>query len=84
MLGHFRTALEWALLNSLDAVIQYASTMTWKGKHSLVSLVTTVYQTGVKLTTQAMQAVEAQLRQLPQLDKWFVDIGDFSPAIRVS
>ena len=73
-----------ALLNSLDAVIQYASTMTWKGKHPLVSLVTTVYQTGVKLTTQAMQAVEAQLRQLPQLDKWFVDIGDFSPAIRVS
>ncbi len=70
-----------ALLDSLDAVIQYACTMTWKGKHPLVSLVTTVYQTGVKLTKQAMQAVEAQLQRLPHLDKWFVDIVYPSPAI---
>jgi len=28
-----------ALLDSLDAVIQYASTMTWKGTHPLVALV---------------------------------------------
>ena len=73
-----------ALLNSLDAVIQYASTMTWKGNHPLVSLVTTVYQTGVKLTKQAMQALEAQLQRLPHLDKWFVDIVSPPPAIRDS
>jgi transposase len=73
-----------ALLDSLDAVIQYASTMTWKGNHPLVSLVTTVYQTGVKLTKQAMQALEAQLQRLPHLDKWFVDIVSPSPAIRDS
>ena len=35
-----------ALLDSVDAVIQYASTMTWKGKHPVVELVTTTYQTG--------------------------------------
>ncbi len=63
-----------ALLDSLEAVIQYASTMTWKGKHPLVALVTTTYQTGVKLTKEAMQAVETQLQRLPYLDKWFVDI----------
>ncbi len=73
-----------ALLDSLDAVIQYASTMTWKGNHPLVSLVTTVYQTGVKLTKQAMQALEAQLQRLPHLDKWFVDIVSPPPAIRDS
>ena len=58
--------------------------MTWKGNHPLVSLVTTVYQTGVKLTKQAMQALEAQLQRLPHLDKWFVDIVSPPPAIRDS
>ena len=73
-----------ALLDSLDAVIQYASTMTWKGKHPVVELVTTTYQTGVKLTKKAMKVVETQLQRLPPLDKWFVDIGYPSPAIRDS
>src|SRR2546428_6949976 len=71
-----------ALLDSVEAVIQYASTMTWKGKHPLVALVTTTYQTGVKLTKEAMQAVETQLQRLPHLDKWFVDIVSPSPAVR--
>jgi len=71
-----------ALLDSLEAVIQYASTMTWKGNHPLVALVTTTYQTGVKLTKKAMQAVETQLQRLPHLDKWFVDIAYPSPTIR--
>ena len=63
-----------ALLDSVDAVIQYARTMTWKGNHPMVELVTTVYQTGVKLTKKAMQVVETQLERLPHLPKWFVDI----------
>ena len=71
-----------ALLDSLEAVSQYASTMTWKGNHPVVSLVTTAYQTGVKLTKEAMCALETQLQRLPHLDKWFVDIGYSSPAIR--
>ncbi len=73
-----------ALLDSLDAVVQYASTMTWKGNHPVVALVTTIYQTGVKLTKQAMDALETQLQRLPHLDKWFVDIRYPSPAIRDS
>lgn len=63
-----------ALLDSVDAVIQYASTMTWKGNHPVVALVMTTYQTGVKLTKQAMDLVETQLQRLPSLGKWFVDI----------
>ncbi|GAC1357319.1 MAG: hypothetical protein NVSMB38_39560 [Ktedonobacteraceae bacterium] len=50
-----------ALLDSLETVIQYASTMTWKGNHPVVALVTTTYQTGVKLTKEAMDLVENQL-----------------------
>jgi hypothetical protein len=83
LLGYSRTALE-ALLDSVEAVIRYASTMTWKGKHPAVALVMATYQTGVKLTKQAMDALETQLQRLPHLDKWFVDIGYPSPAIRVS
>jgi transposase len=63
-----------SLLDSVDTVIQFARTMTWKGRHPLVKLVTTTYQTGVKLTKDAMEAVEAQLQRLPSLEKWFVDI----------
>ncbi len=73
-----------ALLDAVDAVIQYARTMTWKGKHPVVALVTTTYQTGVKLTKEAMEGIETQLQRLPYLDKWFVDIGYPSPAIRDS
>jgi hypothetical protein len=69
-----------ALLDSLEAVIQYASSMTWKGKHPVVSLVTTTYQTGVKLTKEAMVLVENQIQRLPALRKWFVDINASLPA----
>ncbi len=63
-----------ALLDSVEAVVQYAASMTWKGKHPVVELVTTTYQTGVKLTKEAMNAVEAHLQRLPSLEKWFVDV----------
>jgi hypothetical protein len=44
--------------------------------------VTTTYQTGVKLTKEAMEVVEAQLQRLPSLEKWFVDIRASLPALR--
>ena len=48
--------------------------MTWKGTHPIVALVTTTYQTGVTLTKEAMEAVEAKIKRLPHLGKWLVDI----------
>jgi hypothetical protein len=53
---------------------QYARAMTWKGKYPMVELITTTYQTAVKLTKEAMDVVEAQLQRLLSLEKWFVDI----------
>jgi len=64
-----------ALLDSIDTVLQYAASMTWKGAHPVVERVTTTYQTGVKLTKEAMEIVETQLTRLPELTKWFVDIS---------
>ncbi len=62
------------LLDSLDTVMRFAETMTWKGQHPVVELVTATYQRGVTLTQAAMAAVEAQVTRLPGLEKWFVDI----------
>ena len=50
-------------------------TMTWKGAHPLVELITTTYHTGVKLSKKAMNAIEAQIVRLPHLAKWFVTIS---------
>ena len=64
-----------ALLDTVDAVRYYTTTMTWKGLHPVVDLVSTIYHTGVRLSQQAMGLIEAQIARLPGLDKWFVDIA---------
>jgi len=69
-----------SLLDSLDAVLRFAASMTWKGRHPVVALVTTPYQTGVKLTKAAMEVVETQIVRLPELGKWFVDIH-YTPSV---
>ena len=48
--------------------------MPWQGKHAVVELVTTAYETGVPLTKDARQRGEAQSKRLPDLEKWFVAI----------
>jgi hypothetical protein len=48
--------------------------MTWNGIHPVVELVTTIYQTGVRLSQDAMVVIEAQIQRLPGLEKWFVEI----------
>jgi transposase len=62
------------LLDSREAVCQFTASMTWKGVHPVVELVTTTYQTGATLTKEAMAAVESQFTRLPHLGKWFIDI----------
>ena len=56
-----------ALLDSLDAVLGFAATMTWKGMHPAVALVSTIYERGVTLTTEQMVLVESHLTRLPLL-----------------
>jgi transposase len=72
--GILETHWNGALLDSVEAVVKFAETMTWHGKRPVVRLVTTTYRTGVRLTKEAMQAVEPQLGRLPGLEKWFVEI----------
>lgn len=69
-----------SLLDSVEAVLQFAATMTWKGKSPVVTRVTQVYRTGVRLLKAEMEALEAQIERLPKLGKWFVTITAITPA----
>ena len=48
--------------------------MPWKDPHPVVALVTTTSQTGVTLTKEAIDRVEAQRKRLSPWGQWFVDI----------
>jgi Rhodopirellula transposase DDE domain len=63
-----------SLLESVDTVLKFASTLTFKGKNPTVALIDRIYHTGVKLTEEAMAEVEKQIQRLPNLKKWFVEI----------
>lgn len=63
------------VLDEIDTALNFAKTMTWKGKRpAVVELLTQTYETVVKLTAKEMQALEAQIERLPGLEKWFVNI----------
>ncbi len=64
-----------SLLNTVKAVQEFASGMTWNGRHPTVELVTKTYETGVKLTKKVMSTFEERLERLPGLEKWFVDVA---------
>jgi transposase len=72
--GILETHWNGALLDSVDAVMNFIASMTWRGVHPVSELVTTVYETGVRLTKEAMELIESQIVRLPGLDKWGVDI----------
>lgn len=63
------------LLTDAETTIRIAENMTWKGKHPIVTLVTQVYEKGVKLTKKAMAAYEKTINRMPGLEDWFVDIS---------
>jgi Rhodopirellula transposase DDE domain len=63
-----------SLLDSVEAVLGFARSMTWKGKHPVVSLVETTYAKGVRLKPEEMKALEAEVIRTPSLEKWFVKI----------
>jgi hypothetical protein len=66
-------------LTDVETMLEWAKTMTWKGLHPVVELSRTIYEKGVTLTKEAMQAVEARLLRNPQLPKWDILISPACP-----
>ncbi|HZG39286.1 MAG TPA: hypothetical protein VEZ50_11455 [Nodosilinea sp.] len=61
-------------MNSVETVVRFAESLTFKGNRPAVSLVTQTYETGIKLMPTAMADLEKQFYHLPGLEKWFVEI----------
>ena len=62
------------LLNSVDTVLEWARTMTWKGVHPVVELLDKTYEKGVRIAKKAFQKFEARLQRDETLPKYFVQI----------
>jgi hypothetical protein len=63
-----------SLLDGLQVALDFIETMTWRGVHPVVTAVTRIYRTGVRLSKEAMAAVEQSLTRDPHLGRWFVTI----------
>jgi transposase len=60
------------LLNSIDTVVGWARTMTWKGVHPIVQLIETTYEKGVRIAKAAFKAIESRLQRHDSLPKYDV------------
>jgi hypothetical protein len=58
------------LLNSVETVVGWARTMTWKGAHPVVRLVEKTYDKGVRIAKAAFKAIERRLRRAKDLPKY--------------
>jgi hypothetical protein len=67
-----------AKLSDIQTMLEWAKTMTWKGVHPVVELSRTVYEKGVTVAKEAMQAVESRLERNPLLPKWDILIRPVS------
>jgi len=59
-----------AKLSDAHTMLEWAKSMTRKGVHPVVELTRKVYEKGISLSKEAMQAVEARLERHPELPKW--------------
>lgn len=59
-----------ALLNSVETVVGWARTMTWKGAHPVVRLLEKTYDKGVRIAKAAFQPIERRLQRAQELPKY--------------
>lgn len=64
-----------SLLDSIDTLLAFARTFTWRSQQPVVTFVERIYETGVKLSQKAMAQLEQRFDRLDGLEKWFVSIS---------
>ena len=64
-----------SLLDSVETILGFASSFSFKDVEPVVELVSTIYETGVKLTQKEMRLLEKRFQRLAGLEKWFVLIN---------
>lgn len=63
------------LLTTIDAALEWASTMTWRGLRPLIHRLKDVYERGVRLTRSAFRPIARRLNRSKTLPKWSVVIS---------
>ena len=58
------------LLTDVKTLLKWASSMTWKGIHPIVTLTEKIYAKGISLTKKEMRGIEKRLERNPLLPKW--------------
>lgn len=66
-------------MRDVDAMLGWAATMTWKGRHPVVALSREIYAKGISRIKKAMDQVEARLLRNPELPKWEILIQPACP-----
>ena len=64
-----------SLLDSIDTLLSFARTFTWRSQQPTVTHIDRIYETGVKLSQKAMAQLEQRFERLDGLEKWFVTIS---------
>jgi hypothetical protein len=62
------------LLSTVETVLEWAKTMTWKGLHPVVHLCQKVYAKGVRLGKEAKEKLAKRLQRSVTLSKWDIRI----------
>ena len=62
------------LLTSVDTVLKWARTMTWRGVAPIVHLLDRVYETGVRLSPRLFRPIAVRLKRSESLPKWSLTI----------
>jgi len=62
------------LLETVDTVLQWARTMTWKAVRPIVQLLDKVYANGVRVAKKAFRKIEERLERHASLPKYCVRI----------
>jgi Rhodopirellula transposase DDE domain len=62
------------LLRSIETVLRWAKTMTWRGVAPIVHLLDRVYETGVRLSRRDFCPIATRLERSELLPKWSIEI----------
>jgi len=64
------------LLNSIETTLEWAKTMTWKGIHPVIELLTTTYERGVRIAKKEFEVITHRINRHtdPDLKKYYVTI----------
>ena len=64
------------LLNTIETTLEWAKTMTWKGVHPVIELLTNTYERGIRIGKKEFQVIADRLIRHtdPDLKKYYVTI----------